>query len=65
MKVNKHALAALVATAAALFAGAASAAIDISAEVTSSKADITSAGTLIIGVVLAVVAFNWIRRVIK
>jgi hypothetical protein len=40
-------------------------AIDISAAVTAAKTDIGTAGALIIGVVVAVAAFTWIRRVIK
>lgn len=46
-------------------AGASQAAVDIAAEVTAAKADITTAGGLIIGVVVAVAAFSWIRRVIR
>lgn len=40
-------------------------ALDISAETTSAKADIATAGGLIVGVVVAVAAIAWIRRVIK
>ena len=43
----------------------ASAAIDISPDTTAAKADISTAGGLIIGVVVAVAAFSWIRRVIR
>jgi hypothetical protein len=39
--------------------------IDISADTTAAKADIATAGGLIIGVVVAVAAISWIRRVIK
>jgi hypothetical protein len=39
--------------------------VDISAAVTAAKTDIGTAGGLIIGVVVAVAAFSWIRRVIK
>jgi hypothetical protein len=39
--------------------------VDISAAVTAAKTDIGTAGGLIIGVVVAVAAFAWIRRVIK
>lgn len=46
-------------------AGASQAAIDISAEVTAAKTDIATAGGLIIGVVVAVAAIAWIRRVIR
>lgn len=48
-----------------LAAGAARADVDISAAVTSATTDIKTAGGLIIGVVVAVAAFSWIRRVIK
>ncbi|UUZ47101.1 major capsid protein [Massilia sp. B-10] len=46
-------------------AGLASAAIDISADTTAAKTDIGTAGGLIIGVVVAVAAISWIRRVIR
>jgi len=46
-------------------AAAAHAEVDISAAVTEAKSDIGTAGALIIGVVVAVAAFSWIRRVIK
>lgn len=46
-------------------ASAASAAIDISAEVTQAKTDIGTAGAAIIGVVVAIAVIAWIRRVIK
>lgn len=46
-------------------AGFASAAIDISADTTAAKTDIATAGGLIVGVVVAVAAIGWIRRVIK
>jgi len=39
--------------------------VDISAAVTSATTDIKTAGGLIVGVVVAVAAFTWIRRVIK
>jgi hypothetical protein len=52
----------MVAMAASSFA---SAAIDISADTTSAKTDIATAGGLIIGVVVAVASISWIRRVIK
>lgn len=41
------------------------AAIDITADTTSAKADIATAGGLIVGVIVAVAAISWIRRVIK
>lgn len=49
------------------FAGiqSASAAVDIAASTTEAKTDIATAGGLIIGVVVAVAAISWIRRVIK
>lgn len=43
----------------------ASAAIDISADTASAKTDIATAGGLIVGVVVAVAAISWIRRVIR
>lgn len=46
-------------------AGASQAAVDITAEATSAKTDIATAGGIIIGVVVAVAAISWIRRVIK
>ena len=54
----------LVALAFASAAGASQAAVDISAEVTAAKADIATAGALVLGVVVAAAVFNWIRRVI-
>lgn len=44
---------------------AAYAAVDITAATTEAKTDIANAGGLIIGVVVAVAAISWIRRVIK
>lgn len=61
----KNQLKALAATAAMAATGAASAAVDISAAVTEAKGDIGTAGGLIIGVVVAIAAFAWIRRVVK
>lgn len=46
-------------------AGVSQAAVDISAEVTAAKTDIATAGALIIGVVVSVAVFSWIRRVIR
>jgi len=40
-------------------------AIDISAEVTAAKTDIATIGALILGVVVAVAAVGWVRRVIR
>ena len=62
MKKHLNELAALALVAAA---GTAHAAVDISAETTAAKADIASAGALIIGVVVAIAVIAWIRRVIK
>ena len=55
----------LAALALASAAGASQAAIDITAETTAAKADVIAAGTAIVGVIVAVAAFAWIRRVIK
>lgn len=38
--------------------------VDISADTASAKTDIATAGGLIVGVVVAVAAISWIRRVI-
>lgn len=43
----------------------ANAAVDISAATAEAKTDIGTAGGLIIGVVVAVAAIAWLRRVIK
>lgn len=55
----------LAGLAAMAVAGASQAAIDISTDTTAAKADIATAGGLIIGVVVAVAAISWIRRVIR
>lgn len=57
---------AVVVTGAALAVGstAASAAIDISSATTSAISDVTAAGALIIGVMVAVAAVAWVRRVV-
>jgi hypothetical protein len=39
--------------------------VDISADVTQAKTDIGTNGGLIIGVVVAIAAFGWVRRIIK
>lgn len=62
MKTKLKMLAALALTA---VAGASQAAIDISADTTAAKTDISTAGALIIGVVVAVAAVGWVRRVIR
>lgn len=62
--MNKlKALAVMGLVSAAGFAQAAG--IDISADTTAAKADIATAGGLIVGVVVAVAAISWIRRVIR
>jgi len=48
-----------------LVSQAQAAGVDISADTTQAKSDIAAAGGLIIGVVVAVAAISWIRRVIK
>lgn len=61
----KKTAAAAVGVAAMAASSFASAAIDISADTASAKTDIATAGGLIIGVVVAVAAISWIRRVIR
>lgn len=56
---------AALAVAAFAVASSASAAIDITTEVTAAKTDIATAGAAIIGVVVAIAVIAWIRRVIK
>lgn len=56
---------AVVAALAVGLAGAASAAIDITAEATAAKADIATAGGIIVGVMVAIAVIAWIRRVVK
>lgn len=63
--MNKNIIKGLVAVGAMAATTAASAAVDISAAVTEAKGDIGTAGGLIIGVVVAIAAFAWIRRVVK
>jgi hypothetical protein len=69
LQMNKMKKAALRLSALPMFVLAAASAkadaVDISAAVTAAKTDITTAGGLIIGVVVAVAAFSWIRRVIR
>jgi hypothetical protein len=62
MKTNLKYLAALALASAA---GVSQAAVDISTEVTAAKTDINTAGAAIIGVIVAIAVFSWIRRVIK
>jgi hypothetical protein len=61
----KSKLKVLAGLAAMAVAGASQAAIDIAADTTAAKADIATAGALIIGVVVSVAAISWIRRVIR
>lgn len=58
------ALAAAVAASAVVMAPA-RAAIDLSADITAAKADITTNGTAVLGVVVAVAVIAWIRRVLR
>ncbi len=51
---------ALVASASSFAAG-----IDLSADVTAAKADVITNGTVVMGVVVAVATFAWIRRVLR
>jgi hypothetical protein len=44
---------------------AAAGSIDISADVAQAKTDVGSNGALIVGVVVAIAAIAWIRRIIK
>lgn len=46
-------------------ASAANAAVDISSSVGEAKADVATAGGLILGVIAAIAAIAWIRRVVK
>jgi hypothetical protein len=67
-RVGKKAVLVLSATGASLVAASSQAAgltDSISAATTSATADVTTAGGLIIGVVVAVAAVSWIRRVIR
>lgn len=61
----KSAVRSVVAGAAAFGAGAAMAAVDIAADAAQAKTDITTAGGIIIGVLVAVAAISWIRRVVR
>lgn len=69
MKLVKQLMNAAVAVGATAATGLAMAqtasGIDISAATDSAKTDITKAGGLIVGVVVAIAAISWIRRVIK
>lgn len=58
-------LKAAVAAAVSVAAGSASAAIDIASATSEAKTDVQTTGALIIGVVVAVAAIGWIRRVIR
>lgn len=61
----KKAAVAAVGVGAMAMSSFASAAIDISADTAAAKTDIATAGGLIVGVVVAVAAIAWIRRVIR
>lgn len=65
MKLNRNLLKSAAAVAALSLTNAASAAVDISADVSAAKADIVSNGALIIGVIVAIAVIAWIRRIIK
>lgn len=55
----------LAAIGAMALATGAQAAIDISTETEAAKADISTNGALVIGVVVAIAVIAWIRRIIK
>lgn len=59
VRVGSAAVAAVMAASSSAFA-----AVDIAAATSSATTDIQTAGALIIGVVVAVAAIGWIRRVI-
>ncbi|MFS2017465.1 major capsid protein [Massilia sp. CT11-108] len=61
----KKAAAAALGVAAMAVSSFASAAVDISADTTSAKTDIATAGGLIIGVVVSIAVVGWIRRVVR
>jgi len=65
MDNRKNLLALAGASVLAVAAQSAHAAIDIAADVTAAKAEISTAGGLIVGVMVAVAVIFWIRRVIK
>jgi Inovirus Coat protein B len=63
-KIAGRALA--VAAGVALSAGSAMAAgIDITADVATGKTDVITNGTAVMGVVVAVAVFGWLRKVVK
>lgn len=65
MKTVKNFARSSVVAAGVLASGFASAAVDITAATAEAKTDIGTAGALILGVVVAVAAVSWLRRVIK
>jgi hypothetical protein len=65
MKLVNKVKAGLFSAAVAATSFASAAGVDISADTAQAKTDIATAGGLIVGVVVAVAAISWIRRVIK
>lgn len=63
-KYGRKAAGAVVTVATSIGYSLANAAVDISATTTAAKADVETAGGLIIGVVVAIAAIAWIRRVV-
>lgn len=64
LKVIRRAAGSLALVGASLAASSAKAAIDITADVTAAKADIATNGALVLGVVVAIAAIAWVRRVL-
>lgn len=64
LKARRFAAAAVAVGSVAL-ASSAHAAIDISTDITAAKTDVTTNGTAVLGVVVAVAVIAWIRRVLK
>lgn len=54
---------AVVGASLSLAAFAAAAAVDVSADVAAAKTDVSTAGGLVIGVIVAIAAIAWIRKV--
>lgn len=69
MKNNLKKLAARAAAAASVLAVGASSAmaagIDLTADISAAKTDVITNGTVVMGVVVAVATFAWIRRVLR
>jgi hypothetical protein len=59
------AVSAAVVAASAVTASQAFAAIDLSTDITAAKTDVTTNGTAVLGVIVAVAVIMWIRRVLK